>query len=67
MAKPTILVVDDERLIRWSLTKRLKADVGHKTRIQNLSEALKIVRSSCRQSAKLTSICQYHFFSFFSR
>ena len=26
MAKPTILVVDDERLIRWSLTKRLKAE-----------------------------------------
>jgi len=26
MPKPTVLVVDDERLIRWSLTKRLKAE-----------------------------------------
>jgi two-component system, NtrC family, response regulator AtoC len=26
MAKPTVLVVDDERLIRWSLTKRLRSE-----------------------------------------
>jgi CheY-like chemotaxis protein len=49
MAKPTILVVDDERLIRWSLTKRprsegydvVEAEAGHDATIETAVEAIR--------------------------
>src|SRR5438034_10098499 len=44
MAFPTILVVDDEQLIRWSLTSRL-ADEGYKVfEAETAAEALKRAR-----------------------
>ena len=50
MAKPTILVVDDEALIRWSLTERLKSE-GYEVReaetgaaaLEHLPEGLDLV------------------------
>ena len=40
MLKPTILVVDDEQLIRWSLSDRLTQDGYRVLEAQNASEAL---------------------------
>jgi two-component system, NtrC family, response regulator AtoC len=40
MAKPTILVVDDEQLIRWSLSDRLTQEGYRVVEAQNASEAL---------------------------
>jgi two-component system, NtrC family, response regulator AtoC len=43
MAKPTVLVVDDERLIRWSLTKRLRAEGYDVLEAENGTDALERV------------------------
>src|SRR5687768_778809 len=40
MAKPSILVVDDEQLIRWSLSDRLTQEGYRVVEVQNSAEAL---------------------------
>ena len=51
MATPTILVVDDEQLIRWSLTTRL-AEEGYKV-LEAETGAEAVCRSSNRSKSTI--------------